>query len=183
MAQSLNELLAEIESEFPDFQIVNKSDSNFMKLLDVGLRIVTLNKMNEFMTRFTTTVGYTVYVTDEWEHRSQMDRVEVLRHERVHMRQRQKLGFFVFMVMYLLLPLPLFFAHFRKKFEQEAYMESMRCEAERAGSAIPLMQKKYRDAMIERFTGPSYGWMWVRRGDIENWYDDAVDTILADLKK
>lgn len=174
MSQALNSLVAQVRDEFPTFSIVKKSESTFMKVLDVCLRILTFNRMTSFMSRFTTTIGYKVYVTDRWEQMTDEDQIRILRHESVHMRQRAKYGFLLFSILYLLLPLPMFFAGYRTKFEKEAYVESMRVEVEQAGSLKPLLNNIYRETMIERFTGPSYGWMWCRRGDIEDWYDGVV---------
>ena len=47
---------------------------------------------------------------------------EFIEHEKVHIKQYEKYGTFLFLFLYLLFPLPIFFAYFRWKFEREAYL-------------------------------------------------------------
>ncbi len=177
MASSTSVGLAEIErsiaAEFPQFKVVKKSESQFMRLIDVLLRIITVGAMKKFMDSFTTTIGYTVYVPTDWTKRSETTRAITLRHERVHMRQRQKYGF-AFNLLYLL-ALPCYRAFFRTQFEKEAYEESMKALQEYYGGNILASQ---RENFISYFTGPSYFWMWTKREDIEAWYDSAASRIL-----
>ena len=107
-------LLVEIKKEFPDFDIIKKTDSKLMKLIDVCLKVITFGQMKTFMTNFITTLGVKVYVTEKWESSRLVDKVEVLRHERIHMRQGKKYGRFLFSFLYLLFPLPVGLAYFRK---------------------------------------------------------------------
>ena len=124
--EALNKILTETKLEFPDFEIIEKKDSTLMKVIDVCLKVITLGQMNKFMTGFITTLGQKVYVTDSWKQGSLIRQTEILRHERIHMRQAKKYGRFLFSFLYLMVPLPAGLAYFRKKFEQEAYEESMR---------------------------------------------------------
>lgn len=177
---TLSAITRAIKKEFPDFEIKKKSDSTFMKVLDFLLKVVTFGQMKKFMTGFITTMGVTVYVHERWDKIPESARVAVLRHERVHMRQAKKYGRFVFSFLYLLIPLPLFFAYYRSKFEMEAYAESMKAVAEDNGMAT-LMSPVYRKAMISHFTSAQYGWMWVRRSRIEKWYDQTVAQLRVGL--
>ena len=169
-------LLVEIKKEFPDFDIIKKTDSKLMKLIDVCLKVITFGQMKTFMTNFITTLGVKVYVTEKWESSRLVDKVEVLRHERIHMRQGKKYGRFLFSFLYLLFPLPVGLAYFRKKFEQEAYEESIRAiyqyHGEKAASS-----SRVREFIISQFTTANYFWMWPFRGNLEKWYDSTIEKI------
>ena len=167
-------LLVEIKKEFPDFEMIKKTDSKLMKLIDVCLKVITFGQMKTFMTSFITTLGAKIYVIEKWESTRLVDKVEILRHERVHMRQAKKYGRFLFSFLYLLFPLPIGLAYFRKKFEQEAYEESIRTiyqyHGEKAASSSLI-----KEFIISQFTSANYFWMWPFRGSLEKWYDAAVE--------
>lgn len=175
----LDELIEDIKKEFPSFKIVLKQESERMKAIDVFLRIITFNTMQKFMTDYTTTVGYTVYVGRGWYSRSEKSRVITLRHERVHMRQRKKYGFVLFSFLYLLCA-PTLFAYWRAKFEKEAYEESMRASAELYGAH---MLQAIRGNIVDHFLSADYFWMWPFRKSVEKWYDAAAERVIAELAK
>ena len=170
-------LLAEIKNEYPEFRLTSKSTSWFMKLCNFLLMGITFGQLKTFMGQMTTTIGYTIYTPSEWDLWSDAVKTSILRHERVHMKQRKDKGSFWFSLSYLLLPLPLFCAYFRMKYEMEAYEESMRARYETAGKKA--FNPVYRIEMIERFTGASYFWTWLGRGRIEEWYDATVTKICS----
>lgn len=181
---SWEDFLQSIRAEFPDFSLRTKRDSYFMKLIDLFLRAVTLNQMNDFLTFFVTTIGCTVYVPDMWESMTPVDRMIVLRHERVHMRQRRRYGAFLFSFLYLFFPLPGGCAYFRKKFEQEAYEETIAATVElKESGAVIVQTPAYRSWVLSYFMTSAYFWMWPFRKDLEAWYDAAVERILAAAKK
>lgn len=170
-------LLVEIKKEFSDFDVVVKTDSILMKVIDVCLRILTLNRMNKFMTRFITTLGNTVYVPADWEQHSLVGKVEILRHERIHMRQAKKYGKFLFSFLYLMVPLPGGLAYFRKKFEMEAYEESLTTLHKYLG--IKAFTPALKEFYVSQFVSANYFWMWPFRKNVEAWYDDVVKKILS----
>lgn len=167
----LEHLQEEILKEFPKFKLVPKLNSRFMRLLDLCLKLITLWRMDAFMTAFTTTVGCTVYTPSTWETRPPKSKMIILRHERVHMRQRRRLGWW-YAISYLFLPLPTIWAYFRLKYEMEAYEESLRAVLEYYGppSFTPVLKKSY----VSYLTGPAYFWTWPWRRRIERWYDGTV---------
>jgi hypothetical protein len=175
---SLQDLIVEIQKEFPKFEIIKKEDSFLMKAIDIFLKIITLGKMKTFMSDFITTIGYKVYVPSGWE---LMDKVTILCHERVHMRQANKYGRLWFSFSYLFLWAPTVFAHFRKKYEQEAYEESLRCIAKTGGIKY-IEDKLYRENVIAHFTSAEYFWTWPFRKSIETWYDSTVKKIQNELE-
>jgi hypothetical protein len=175
---SLQDLIAEVQKEFPKFEIVKKKDSFLMKAIDIFLKVITFGKVKSFMLDFITTIGYKIYVPLGWE---LMDRVAILCHERVHMRQANKYGRLWFSFSYLFLWTPTIFAYFRKKYEQEAYEETLRYTA-KIGEIQYIENKLYRENIIKQFTTVQYFWTWPFRKSIEAWYDATVEKIRTELK-
>jgi hypothetical protein len=154
-----------------------------MRFLDVLLRVITFGTARGFMTNFITTIGYTVYVNKGWDDSSEVGKIIVLRHERVHMRQRRKYGSFLFSLMYLLLPVPCVFAYFRMKFEMEAYAETLRAIVELNEGAIPTLKTYgHKQYVVSFFTGPAYFWTWPFRRRVEAWYDASLKKALVSAR-
>lgn len=165
-------ILAQTKAEFPQFEIFPKNRSVLMKFIDSALKIISLGQMKTFMTGFITTVGNKVYVPDSWDASSDTSKAEIIRHERVHMRQSKRYGRVLFSFLYLFFPLPLFLAYYRKKFEQEAYEESITALYEYHGEKI--FTSRLRNIVVDHFTTAQYLWMWPFRNNIEAWYDNFV---------
>ena len=168
--------ITEICEEFPRFRVVPKDRSALSRAIDVALRIVTLGGQNRFLTHYHTVIGYTLYVPASWESLGDIDRVILLRHERVHLRQRQRYGFIGMAFIYLVPFFPLGLAYGRARLEWEAYVETLRATAEYYGTDA-VKTAALRETIVARFTGPDYGWMWPFRSAVERWYDDAVRRI------
>src|SRR5215468_6994371 len=84
--------IEQIRQEFPRFRIVPKAGDPLSRWIDVALRIVTLGGQGRYLTHYHTVIGYTLYVPAAWEGGRDVDRVILLRHERVHLRQRRRYG-------------------------------------------------------------------------------------------
>jgi hypothetical protein len=167
-----------ISEEFPDFRVVRKTSSGFMQFLNVVLHILTLGYMRKFMA-YTTTVGNTIYVAENWSEKPAYDQAVLLRHEAVHMRQRKRLGQLRFSLTYLFWPFPLVFASGRRDLEMEAYEESLKAYFEYYGEFVAIdtgIQKR----VTGEFMGASYLWMWPWRQDIESWYSDVIYRLLSE---
>jgi hypothetical protein len=67
-------------------------------------------------------------------------------------------------------------AYCRARLEWAAYAETIRAAAEVWGSAHPR-RREFREHVVSQFLGPSYGWMWPFRGQVERWYDRALRTV------
>lgn len=167
-------LLSEIKNEFSDFKVIDKTESKLMKTIDTLLRVITFGAMKEFLTRFTTTLGNTVYVPGTWPSYSVESKLIILRHERVHMRQARRYTRPLFSFLYLFFPLPVLFAYCRRSFEAEAYEESLAAMAEYFGPKMLLSNEKVKASMLAHFTSAEYFWMWVEKGSLNNWYDSTV---------
>ena len=172
----LRVLLEDIRLEFPDFKLVYKSKSRLMRAIDLFLKVITFWRMRTFMKGFITTVGSTVYVNDHWKTFPAIAKLIILRHERVHMRQRDRYGTLRFSFLYLFFPLPGVFAYYRAKFEKEAYEETLRALKQYHGEGV-LKRMSTRTVIVRHFTSSEYFWMWPFRDSIERWYDETVESL------
>jgi len=173
-------LLKEISAEFPDFKTVSKPDSRLMRALSWFLLIVTFGTQKAFMSSYITTIGHTVYVPAGWDLRPEEGRVEVMRHERVHMRQQRRYGRVLFTFLYLVPFFPLFLAYGRAKLEMEAYAESVRAKAQLRGSAY-VQTKEFKAWLTSQFVTGSYGWMWIYKPTVVKWIDKAIADAVAEF--
>jgi len=170
--------IADLCREFPRFRIVPKRGDALSKLIDLALRIVTLGGQRHYLTRYHTVIGDTLYVPETWESLADLDRVILLRHERVHLRQRRRYGAALMTFLYLVPFLPLGLAYGRARIEWEAYVETLRATAELRGRDA-LQSPALRAQIVGRFMGPDYGWMWPFRSVVEGWYDRVVRELLV----
>lgn len=175
-------LVATIREEFPAFRIVPKAGNTFSRAIDVALRLVTLGAQNRYMTQYHTVIGYTLYVPAAWETMSDVARVILLRHERVHLRQRRRYGFPLFAFLYLVPFFPLGLAYGRARLEWEAYRETLRATAELAGWGA-LADDALREEIIRRFVGGDYGWMWPFPETIGRWLDEAITELKTEEER
>jgi hypothetical protein len=166
-------LLDEIRAEFPGFRLVRKDDSAFQRLIHGLLALATFGAQRGYLTSYQTTIGWTVYVTPDWDDRPADVRWVTLRHERVHLRQFRRYTRVGMALLYLLVPLPLGLAWFRAAFEKEAYAETIRAAVEVWGPAR-VREPAFRESILGQFTSGAYGWMWPFRRHLERWYDGVV---------
>jgi hypothetical protein len=175
--QRTDALLRELEDEFPSFRIRHKRDSRLQRAIDIGLRVLTLGGQRHYMTHYHTVLFGVLWVPSSWESTSDDDRYVLLRHERVHLRQRARMGDVRMGALYLFVFLPLFLSYGRARIEWEAYEETLRatCEVRGAASAWTL-----EDTIVSRFTGPDYGYMWPFPKQVRRWFREAMQRIEAE---
>jgi hypothetical protein len=166
-------LLAEIAAEFPGFRAVDKRASRLSAVIDTTLRWLTLGRQRDYLTRYHTVIGRTLYLPDAWSACGEVDRVIVLRHERVHLRQFRRLGTLGMAFLYLVPLFPIGLAWGRARLEWEAYRETLAATFELRGPE-GLRSPALRQEIVDRFVGAAYGWMWPFRRAVERWYDDAL---------
>lgn len=171
--------IQEIIQEFPGFRIVPKRNDRLSRAIHGALLVLTLGGQRHYLSHYHTVLGSTLYTPDSWDSTPDLDRVITLRHERVHLRQRRRLGFPLMAFLYLLPFFPLGLAYWRARLEWEAYEETLRATAELKGLAA-AEDLRLRASLIERFTGPAYGWMWPFRRSVEGWIDRALDELRAE---
>lgn len=178
---SAERLIAEIAEEFPNFRLVRKADDGFSRAIDRALRLLTFGAQKSYLSHYHTVIGYTLYTPECWERTADLDRVITLRHERIHLRQRQRYGFFVMAFLYLIPFFPLGLAYGRARIEWEAYTETLRATAELCGLE-QARSPALREMIVQRFTGGDYGWMWPFRASVERWYEAALRQIEAEVR-
>lgn len=179
-APSAEAFLEEIRGEFPRFRLVRKRESRLSKLIDVTLRLLTLGGQREYMSRYHTVIGDTLYVPEAWEMTPDIAKVITLRHERVHLRQRRRYGDIGMTFLYLLPFFPLGLAYGRARIEWEAYTETIRATAEYRGLEAAGALREY---IVSQFTSGAYGWMWPFRRAVERWFDEALHLVEAELRQ
>jgi hypothetical protein len=171
-------MIEEIRKEFPAFRLVAKRNDRLSRLIHRFLWIVTLGGQRSYLSHYHTVLGDTLYTPESWESTPDLDRVIVLRHERVHLRQRRRYGFALMAFLYIIPFFPLGLAYGRARIEWEAYAETLRATAELKGLAA-ASDRGLREALIERFTGAAYGWMWPFRGAVGRWIDQVLEELGA----
>lgn len=172
----LDALLTELRAEFPKFRVVYKRHSSLSRLIDGALRILTLGRMRTFMTVYHTVIGETLYVPDSWDALGDLDKIILLRHERIHLRQKRRLTLLGLALVYLLPWFPIGLAYGRARLEWEAYAETLRATAELLGPGA-ARDARLRAHIVARFCGPDYGWMWPFPKHVGRWYDEVLETL------
>jgi hypothetical protein len=147
-------------------------------IIDRVLRIVTFGGQDRYLSEYHTVLGDTLYLPEAWDHMSDAARLVLLRHERVHLRQRRRYTLVGMAIIYLLPIFPVGLALGRALLEWEAYVETLRATAEVYGPGA-LESPSLREGIIRRFTGPDYAFMWPFRSQVERWYARAVAEIRA----
>lgn len=178
-AVDVEAFLSELKQEFPGFRIVSKRGNRLSLTIDAALRMVTLGKMRTFMTEYHTVIGETLYVPDSWQRMSDVAQVILLRHERVHLRQKRRLTFVGLAFVYLVPWFPLGLAYGRARLEWEAYVETLRATHELLGPAA-ARDPRLRRHIVRRFCAADYGWMWPFPARVERWYDAALASLESD---
>jgi hypothetical protein len=170
-------LLADIEREFPGFAIHRKRESALQVMIAIALRVVTLGGQRAYLSKYHTVLFGKLYVPDAWDAMDDRARYVLLRHERVHLKQRERMGDFVMAFVYLVPFLPVGLAWGRTRIEWEAYVETIRATAETYGiDAARALEKD----IVRRFIGPDYAWMWPFPRTIRRWFGDVMADIEAE---
>jgi hypothetical protein len=168
-------LLREIEAEFPRFAIVRKRESSLQRAISVVLCAVTLGGQRHYLTHYHTVLFGKLYVPDAWGHMDDDARYILLRHERVHLRQRRRMGDIAMAFVYLVPFFPICLAWGRARIEWEAYVETIRATAELHGLGAA---RALEGEIVRRYVGPDYGWMWPFAGMVRRWFGE----VMADLE-
>ena len=178
MAKIYDDLLVATKAEHKDFRIIKKTDSSFMKFLNVLLLIITFGQMKSFMTEFITTIGYKVYVPKDFDSWPESNRFLTIVHESVHMKQRKNalLGGFGFSFAYLFLPLPAFFALCRLRYEIEAYAT----DAVFGHRVYHFSKESRAKEVAQLLSNSSYFWTWWSDKEVESQMLEKIKEIEND---
>jgi hypothetical protein len=156
-----------------ELHIVQKDECWHQRAIHHLLRMVTFGAQRRYLQDYVTTIGRTIYVPADWEHRPLGDRYATLRHEVVHLRQFRRYGLVPMALAYLLLPLPLGLAWCRMRLEREAYEETIRVHHQ-----LGTLDENLRRHILSQFTSGAYGWMWPFSRAVANWYDKFVAKLI-----
>jgi hypothetical protein len=167
-------LLENIRREFPDFAIVEKRRDPLQRAIALLLAGITLGGQRHYLTRYHTVLFGRLYVPDAWARMDDDDRTILLMHERVHLRQRRRMGDLVMGFVYLVPIFPLFLAWGRARIEWEAYVETIRATAELRGLEAA---RALESDIVRRFVGPDYGWMWPFPTTVRRWFAEVIADI------
>jgi len=139
--------------------MVYKIDSRLMRT--IAWLIKPFNP--KFLEEYTTVIGETIYLPTKWDLFSKTMQMVILTHEKIHIKQykRNKLWF---VLSYMLLPLPMFAAYFRCKYEAEAYKINIR-------AGMPI------DMAVEELYGPKYLYAgkWFGKERLRKWIQMELD--------
>lgn len=157
---------------------MKKSACWHQRAIAVALFVVTFGGQNRYLSEYTSALGHTIYMPDEFDDWTPAVAIVKLRHEAVHVAQFERYGWIGMILLYGILPLPIGLAWFRARLEWEAYQETFWATAEFEGidaARSPALRAK----IVRRFTGPDYGWMWPFPRMVERWIDET----LAEIEK
>jgi hypothetical protein len=169
--------LAEICAEFSSFEILPKQDSPLQRAIHHLLIALTLGGQRVYLTRYHTVMFGKLWVPEAWESMTDEARYILLRHERVHLWQRARMGDVAMAFVYLVPLFPLGLAWGRARIEWEAYIETIRATLEVHGHEAAA---RLRPEIVRRFTSGDYGWMWPFPRTVGRWFDDALARAVTD---
>lgn len=176
----LEALLDEMASRERPVRVVGKRAIWHQRAAAKALWALTFGGQRTYLSHYVTTLGHTIYVPDDFD-RWPPDRAwQTLRHELVHVRQFERWGTPLMVLFYGILPLPAGLSYFRARLEWEAYTETLRAIAESEGLEAARDPGLHAE-IIQRFTGPDYGWMWPFPRAVQRWIDGALAAIERDL--
>lgn len=170
-------LLEEIRKDFRDFEVLRKRGSPLNRIISIALAVVTFGGQRQYMTHYHTVLFGKLYVPHAWDTMSDEARYVLLRHERIHLQQRKRMGDLVMTIAYLFLWLPLGLAWGRARIEWEAYVETIRATAEVFGLGAA---RALEPEIVRRFVGPDYGWMWPFPEAVRGWFREVIADLEAE---
>jgi hypothetical protein len=157
-----DKIVFELKVEFPKFKIVQKDKSWLMWFQYYAMLMFLWNKV--YMTDFITVFGNTVYMPLSFI--GTKDGADVLRHERVHMRDSRGWMKIPYCISYIMLPIG---PSGRAYWEFRAYVETMQACYDRYG----FIPDDFIDFITDIFTGPKYLFMFPFPKTIRKWLLEA----------
>jgi hypothetical protein len=170
-------LLEDMRGEFPTFAVVPKRGDLLQQAIATFLLVVTFGGQRHYLTRYHTVLFGKLYVPDSWATMSDDERYILLRHERVHLRQRRRMGDWLMALLYLVPFFPVFLAWGRARIEWEAYVETIRATAQVHGLEAA---RALEEEIVRRYVGPDYGWMWPFPTVIRRWFAEVIADLEAE---
>lgn len=172
-----------VQPQVPGFRVRRKEESWLMRVLNKLLFFTP-----DFMDRYTTTVGNTVYLTENLWSVNSIWAVSTLAHEARHVYDKRRfsmglfgfgylfpqiLGVLAFLAFFswwflaalaFLAPIPAFF---RMRIERQGYLMTLCVSWWISGEGAAWSELP---RVLHQFTGPAYYFMWPFRNGLEKWF-------------
>jgi hypothetical protein len=136
-----------------------------------------LGGQRHYLSKYHTVLFGTLYVPDAWDSMDDAARYVLLRHERVHLEQRKRMGDLLMALVYLFPIFPVGLAWGRARIEWEAYVETIRATAEIHGIEAA---RALESEIVRRYVTADYAWMWPFPAMIRRWFREVVADLEAE---
>lgn len=143
---------------------VRKQDSRFHKAVAWVLWVISFGKLNDYH-NFATTIGRTVALPENFDLYPEAEKMALVEHELTHVRQYATWGL-LFMLSYLLLPLPAGLAYFRWVWEREAYLRQLQVLMLYGNQSVSSRV----EYVVGSLSGPNYIWAWPFKDSMKRWF-------------
>ena len=148
-------------------RIVKKANVWWWRVLATLYRVITFGKSQSLLTGYTTTIGKTFYVPDDYDSWNPIDKLETVTHELVHIEQARRLTPVVFFLLYTFAYFPVVAAWWRYRLEREAYVIGFKKTLEYA----PQARQQLIDKAVDQMTGPGYFWAWPFKRSVRAFFE------------
>lgn len=118
---------------------------------------------------FTTTIGKSIFVPDDWDQFTDLQKLSTLTHEMVHVKQYKRFTLPGFLFLYLLVFLPIGLSFFRYLFEREAYLIGFKKILEYKSD--PITKATLIKSGTENMVGKNYGFAWPFAKYVKGWFE------------
>jgi len=147
-------------------------DALMASLPAMGVKIVSKDKSwFKLGKNFTTTLGKTIYTPPGWDTYGDLEKLETITHEIVHVRQMKSMTLPVFLFLYLLAFFPIGLAYFRYVMEREAYVVGFRKYLEYTVNNRAFTRAMLIQHGVDNLTGKNYLWCWPFRRSVRAWFE------------
>jgi len=147
----------------------------FWKILDNIFYVLRGFKKSDFMDRATTIGGVIAFPEKTKLYAVNPVEYVTLKHEAVHIKQQARFGLgdawagaWLFLLLYLFVPLPALLSWFRFKFEREAMLAEIK-------AAKSLGYEPNIEFYVQSLSGVSYLWAWPE-AKVRKWFKAALAT-------
>lgn len=169
-SQRLERIEALLRQNVPAVRLVEKSSSPLMRTFGRVLRPIN----PDFMDRYTTVLGSTIYLPVAKDAFPPNALAQTLAHEMVHQLDMQAFGP-LFYVSYVATPLPVWRTH-RAWWERRGYAVDLMLAHHEGGEARLAAVETWARGV---FAGPHYAWMWGGRSAAARFLAPVVAEIKA----
>jgi hypothetical protein len=161
-------LLDRAQKEFPRLTIRKRSEVWWLRWIMQLLAWVT--RQDSSKVRFTTTIGATIYVADDWNEKSDTDKYKTLRHEKRHVEWFTTRPFgrhlwpanYVITALCYLMVLPALWT-MRAAIERDGYTQTLLVSFEIDGPFTDADKEGWAAYIAGTFASSMYFFMWTKK--------------------